>query len=69
MADIRVERKSGGRAWLWILLAVVLLIVAALLLDRAGYVDLPVDLGALDADAVEWAVVASSPGLVHLQEA
>lgn len=45
MADIRVERKRGGRAWLWVLIVVVLLIVAALLLDRAGYVDLPVNLG------------------------
>jgi putative copper export protein len=51
MADIRVERKSGGKAWLWILIVVVLLIVAALLLDRAGYVDLPIDLGNADGAA------------------
>ena len=62
MADIRVERKSGGRAWLWVLLVVVLLIVAALLLDRAGYIELPIDLGAMDAagsaPALAWAAVA-----------
>ncbi|HEX6135173.1 MAG TPA: hypothetical protein VFZ24_14490 [Longimicrobiales bacterium] len=45
MADIRVERKSGGRAWLWILLVLVLLVAAAFLLDRAGYIDLPVNVG------------------------
>lgn len=49
MADIRVERKSGGHMWMWILLAVVLLAVAALLLDRAGYIDLPVNTGGADA--------------------
>ena len=69
MADIRVERKSGGRAWLWVLLAVVLLIVAALLLDRAGYVDLPVNVGVLDAGAAEGAGPPSAPGLSYLQEA
>lgn len=62
MADIRVERKSGGRTWLWVLLVVVLLIVAALLLDRAGYIELPIDLGAVDAavsaPALAWAAVA-----------
>lgn len=69
MADIRVERKSGGRAWLWVLLAMVLLIVAALLLDRAGYVDLPVNVGVLDAGAAEEAVPTSAPRLSYLQEA
>jgi putative copper export protein len=48
MADIRVEQKSGGRAWLWVLIVIVLLIAAALLLDRAGYIDLPINLGQAD---------------------
>jgi putative copper export protein len=69
MADIRVERKSGGRAWLWVLLVVVLLIVAALLLDRAGYIDLPVNLGALDAVPAGPVQLASAAAVVHLQEA
>lgn len=46
MADIRVERKSGGRTWLWVLLAVIVVIVAIVLLDYAGYIDLPFRLGA-----------------------
>ncbi|MBR9990158.1 MAG: hypothetical protein KFH98_10400 [Gemmatimonadetes bacterium] len=50
MADIRVERKSGGHPWLWVLLAVVLIIVAAVLLDRAGYVDLPINFGSHGAE-------------------
>lgn len=48
MAEIRVERKGGSKIWLWVLLAVVVLVVAALLLARAGYIELPVDVGASD---------------------
>jgi putative copper export protein len=69
MADIRMERKSGGRAWLWVLLVVVLLIVAALLLDRAGYIDLPVNLGVRDAVPAAPSQLASATAVVHLQEA
>ncbi|HSJ08928.1 MAG TPA: hypothetical protein VK928_03420 [Longimicrobiales bacterium] len=49
MAEIRVERKGRNNTWLWIVLAVVLLIVAAIVLDRLGYVDLPIDVGMTDA--------------------
>lgn len=48
MAEIRVERKSGGHAWLWILLVVLMLILAAWLLDRAGYIDLPINVGSIE---------------------
>lgn len=65
MADIRVERKSRGHAWLWILLAVVLLIAAALLLDRAGYIDLPVDTGAIGAVPAPPAQLASALSVVY----
>jgi hypothetical protein len=41
MADIRVEKKSGGHAWVWVLVAVIVLIAAVVLLDRAGYIQLP----------------------------
>jgi hypothetical protein len=68
MADIRVERKSGGRAWLWILIVVVLLIAAALLLDRAGYIDLPINLGSADGTAVP-AQLAVAAGLLPAKEA
>ncbi|HEX6306608.1 MAG TPA: hypothetical protein VFZ69_00400 [Longimicrobiales bacterium] len=67
MADIRVERKSGGRVWLWILLVLVLLIVAVFLLDRAGYIDLPVNVGSADATGgvmTQFAVTADA----NLQE-
>jgi preprotein translocase subunit SecG len=50
MADIRVERKKGGHAWIWIVLAVVVLIAVVVLLDRAGYIDLPVRMG-MDREA------------------
>lgn len=49
MAEIRVERKGRSYTWLWIVLAVVVLIAAAILLDRAGYVDLPFNVGMTDA--------------------
>jgi hypothetical protein len=48
MADIRVERKRGGHLWLWIALAVVVLIAAVVLLDYLGYITLPVRMGALE---------------------
>lgn len=46
MADIRVERGRGGHLWLWILLAVVLIVAAVVLLDYLGYINLPVRMGA-----------------------
>jgi hypothetical protein len=41
MAEIHVERKSGNRLWFWILAAVLAVIVAVVLLDYAGYIQLP----------------------------
>jgi hypothetical protein len=38
MADIRVERKAGTKAWLWILLALVALALALYLLYQGGYI-------------------------------
>jgi hypothetical protein len=40
MADIRVERKGGTKAWLWVLLALVVLALALLLLYQAGYINM-----------------------------
>jgi len=68
MAEIRVEQKSGGRGWIWVVLVLLVLIAAALLLDRAGYVDLPVNVGGADAQSdAPAALVLESRG--HLQEA
>jgi putative copper export protein len=67
MADIRVERKSGGHVWLWVLLAVVVIIVAAILLDRAGYVDLPVNIGSQAIETVSERF--ASTAIEHTQEA
>ena len=68
MADIRVERKSGGRGWMWILLLLVLLIVAALLLEAAGYIDIPgIDLGG--GDTVQGPARSALPTDAYLQEA
>jgi hypothetical protein len=46
MADIRVERARGGKTWLWILLAVIVIVALVVLLDYLGYITLPVRLGA-----------------------
>jgi putative copper export protein len=67
MAELRVERKGGGKAWIWILVALVVLIIAAVLLDRAGYIDLPFRTGAVDPEPAILASLASAA--VHLQEA
>ena len=56
MAEIRVERKGRNHTWLWIVLAVIVLIAAAILLDRAGYVDLPVNVGMTEATVPSLAV-------------
>ncbi|HSJ07786.1 MAG TPA: hypothetical protein VK936_13865 [Longimicrobiales bacterium] len=57
MADIRVERKGGGRTWMWVLLAVIVIIVAVVLLDYAGYIDLPFRLGAAIPETPDHAVL------------
>jgi hypothetical protein len=60
MADIRVERSKGGKTWLWIVLAAVVVIIAAvLLLDYLGYITLPVRLGVQAAQPVLLAQLAS----------
>jgi hypothetical protein len=65
MADIRVERKRGGYVWLWAVLAVVVVLVgAALLLDRAGYIDLPFTVGV----ASPLPAVPGAPPAMPLQE-
>lgn len=46
MAQIRVERAKRGHGWIWLVAAVVLVIAAVLLLDYAGYINLPIRLGA-----------------------
>ena len=67
MAELRVERKSrGGKVWLWLLLALVVLIVAAILLDRAGYVDVP-GLAAVP-DNGSSATSVAAPAMPHMQE-
>jgi hypothetical protein len=59
MADIRVERSKGGKMWLWIVLAAVVVIIAAvLLLDYLGYITLPVRL-AVQAQPVLLAQLAA----------
>jgi hypothetical protein len=66
MADIRVERGKSGHLWLWIALAVVVLIAAVIALDYFGYIDLPVRLGALGAEP---AFLAQAPmGVAPLLE-
>lgn len=52
MADIRVERRSGISPWVWVVLAIVVLVIAAVLLDYFGYINLPVRLGAAGAGPV-----------------
>jgi hypothetical protein len=40
MAEIRVERKGGSRAWIWIVAAVLLVILIVAALHMMGYIDL-----------------------------
>lgn len=68
MAEIRVERKSGGHAWLWILLVVLMLVLAAWLLDRAGYIDLPINVGGADPDTRASAQLALTDALFRQEE-
>lgn len=66
MADIRVEQRRGGARWLWIALAaIVVIVVAVVLLDYAGYINLPFRMGAEPAYGTE--LVHAAP--VPMQEA
>jgi hypothetical protein len=68
MADIRVERTGGSKTWLWVLLAVIAIVIAVVLLDYFGYINLPFRLGAVDS----WTAPAAElqPGLTaHTMEA
>jgi hypothetical protein len=67
MADIRVERKKGGHLWLWIVLAVVVLIAAVVLLDWLGYIELPVRMGAGSAVPAWHAGYAAAPAALTLE--
>jgi hypothetical protein len=50
MAQIRVHREKRGNSWIWVVLAVVVVLVAAvLLLGWAGYIQLPW-LGSINPD-------------------
>jgi hypothetical protein len=48
MADIRVERKGGSKAWQWVLLVLVVLVLALVLAYFAGYIELPREVGLAD---------------------
>lgn len=48
MADIRVERKGGPKAWLWVLLALVVVAIALFLLYQAGYINLALRAGPME---------------------
>jgi hypothetical protein len=56
MAQIRVERARRIGAWVWVVAAVILVIAAVLLLDWAGYINLPFRVGAGPADPAALAV-------------
>jgi hypothetical protein len=65
MADIRVERGGRRLTWLWVLIAVIVVIAAVvLLLDYAGYIDLGIRLGAQSSPHSSLAQAAP----VNLQE-
>jgi drug/metabolite transporter (DMT)-like permease len=40
MAEIHVERKRGARAWVWILLVVIILVAVGWYCWHAGYIHL-----------------------------
>jgi hypothetical protein len=67
MADIRVERGGGGHLWLWIALAVILIIAAVVLLDYFGYITLPVRFGSLSAGPAFLAQLGPSSGAPLLE--
>jgi hypothetical protein len=40
MAEIHVEKKRGPGAWVWVLVALIVLAAVAFFLWQAGYIDL-----------------------------
>lgn len=67
MADIRVERKGGISPWVWVALAVVALVIAVVLLDYFGYIDLPFRMGAGSAGSAIHSQLASLQEVQHGQ--
>ena len=41
MAEIRVERKRGISPWVWVLLALVIIVAVVWYLAQAGYINIP----------------------------
>jgi hypothetical protein len=60
MARIKVERSGRGNTWVWLVVAVVLLIAAVVALDYAGYINLPFRLGALVGSGPAMAATAAA---------
>ena len=41
MAEIRVERKRGVSPWVWVLLALIIIVAVVWFLAQAGYINIP----------------------------
>jgi hypothetical protein len=67
MADIRVERRGGISPWVWVVLAVVALVIAVVLLDYFGYIDLPFRMGASGAGSAVHSHLATLQEVQHGQ--
>ncbi|HSL72691.1 MAG TPA: hypothetical protein VK864_20740 [Longimicrobiales bacterium] len=60
MAEIRVERKRGIGAWVWVLLAIIVILAVLWYLATNGYIDIPGITTALNGGAIEWQRNASA---------
>ena len=60
MAEIRVERKRGIGAWVWVLLAIIIVLAVLWYLATNGYINIPGITTALNGGAIEWLENASA---------
>jgi hypothetical protein len=68
MAEIRVERKRGISVWVWVLLALLIIIAVVWYLAQNGYINIPgiTNTTAQSGGVSEWLRTASESVAIRL---
>ncbi len=68
MAEIRVERKRGMSPWVWVLLALIILVAVVWFLAQAGYINIPgiTTTTAQNGGVSEWLRTTNVSGAIRL---
>jgi hypothetical protein len=68
MAEIRVERKRGISVWVWVLLALLIIVAVVWYLAQNGYINIPgiTNTTAQNGGVSEWLRTASESVAIRL---